>query len=752
LTGSRSRRLAVVAGIVAAAAVVTPLGVSATAGAAPSVSASGGSASASAHCPWLKSGRSPNRRAHQLVAAMTLAQKISMVTGESATNARSTNSGAAGVIAAIPSLCVPALVLNDATAGVGDQQSETTAFPDSIALTAAWNPALAQRYGRTLGRESFTKGVNVMLGPGMDIARNPLNGRNFEYAGEDPYLAGTATAAIIRGIQSQHVVATAKHYALNDQETKRNTDSSDASERTMQEIDLRAFHMAVQQGHVGAVMCSYNRINNVYACQNPYTLRHVLDGQFHFNGWVMSDWGATHSTVPAARAGLDMEMPSQTYFGSALQSAVKHHQVPKRTLDQMVLRITRTMFRLGLFTHVPAEGATAAGANASTSQSIAMATKVGQSGTVLLQDRHRILPISGKGRSIAVIGSAAGPTGDDNAYQGFGSGHVTEFGYVPSVVSPLQAITSRASAAGDSVTYEDGSSTAAAAAAAKASNLAVVFVSDAEIEGADRPNYNAHSGSCSFVDVSSPTSCEYDGVNQNQLVKAVAKANPHTIVVLQSGDPIAMPWQHQVQGILDNWYPGQTDGDTIAPILFGAVDPSGKLPLTFPKKLSDDPLRSKRQYPGVPNKAGVPQSHYSEGLLVGYRWYDARHIAPRFPFGFGLSYTHFHFSYLAVAPAGGGAKVRVTVANVGKRAGSEVAQVYVGQPKAAGEPPRQLAGFRRVALKPGQSRRITVRVAPSAFQHWSTRGHRFTVTPGAYRVMVGSSSASLPLHARLVRH
>lgn len=739
-----SRRRAAVALAVAAGLAVPALQ---TAAAGRSAAPAAPAPSYAPHCPWLRGHASPNRRAHELVSAMSLRQKIGMVSGQPPAQQTETNSGAAGVIAAIPSLCVPALVLNDASAGIGDEQVNTTAFPDSIALTAAWDRGLARRYGRVLGREAFVKGVNVLLGPGMDIARNPLNGRNFEYAGEDPYLAGQAAASIIRGVQSQHVVATAKHYALNDQEIHRTSDSSDASRRTMHEIHLPAFEAAVRQGHAGAVMCAYNRINGRYACQNRYTLRRVLDHQFHFRGWVMSDWGATHSTVASAKSGLDMEMPTGTHYGAALMSAVRKHDVAMHTMNDMVLRIVRPMFRFGLFTHVPAEGTRATAANATTARSLRMARRVGESGTVLLQDRKRVLPIRGSGRSIALIGPAAGPVGAEDAYQGYGSGHVSQFGDVPTVVSPLQAISGRAAQNGDVVTYTNGGTTVDAVAAARASDLAVVFVSDAEIEGADRPNYNAHAGRCSFVLFTSPTGCNYDSINQNRLVTAVAKANPHTVVVVQSGDPIAMPWQHRVQAIVDNWYPGQEDGRTIAPVLFGDVDPSGKLPVTVPRRLSDDPLRSKRQYPGVPDAKGIPQSHYSEGLLVGYRWYDARHIRPRFPFGFGLSYTSFRFSHLSVARTGSGARVTVTVTNTGKRAGAEVAQVYVGQPAATHEPPRQLAAFRRVVLKPGRSCRVRLRLQPRAFEHWSTSSDRFLRAPGGYRVLVGDSSAHLPLHA-----
>jgi beta-glucosidase len=530
----------------------------------------------------------------------------------------------------------------------------------------------------------------------------------------------------------------------------RTTDSSDASERTMQEIDLPAFQAAVRAG-VGSVMCSYNRINSVYACQDQYLLRDVLDGQFGFPGFVMSDWGANHSTVAAANSGMDMEMPggvsnTPEYYGPALQTAVQSGQVSMATLNDMVRRILYTMFRLGLFDHVPAEGAQAAAAPASNADSLAMARAVAEEGTVLLKNAGGVLPLGGApGKRIAVIGPAAGPQGATLAEQGYGSGHVPEFSYQPGVVSPLQSITARASQAGDVVSYADGTATADAVAAASAADVAVVFVSDAEIEGADRPDLDAHSGTCSFVDFASPTSCSYSPLDQNALVSAVAAANPHTIVVIQSGGPVAMPWAGQVQGILENWFPGQVDGDAIAPVLFGDADPSGKLPVTFPVKLSDDPLQSAAQYPGV-TQAGDsvgPHSSYSEGLLVGYRWYDAKNITPLFPFGYGLSYTTFRYSGIAVTRTGSGASVSVTVTNTGTRAGAAVPEVYVGDPAPVGEPPKQLKGFRRVELSAGQSAKVTIPLDAMAFAHWDTVKHAWAVSAGTYQVMVGSSSRDI---------
>jgi beta-glucosidase len=703
-------------------------------------------------CPWTNPALSPSTRAHELLGAMSLSQKVSMVSGDgaSAVNVIDANLGDVGSISAIPSLCVPSLELNDAGNGIGDQQNLTTAFPDSVALAAAWDPSLAKVEGQALGTEAFAKGINVLLGPGMDILRDPIAGRPWEYLGEDPFLAGELAGPIINGIQSEHVIATAKHYALNDQETDRMTDSSDATARTMQEIDLPAFDTAVKAG-VGSVMCSYNRVNSVYACENPYLLGQVLKGQFGFKGFVMSDFGATHSTLDA-NDGLDMEQNTvpAMYFGAQLQSAVEDGEVSVATLNGMVQRILFEMFRVGLFDHQPQEGATAFATNASTPASLAAATQVGQEGTVLLKDSGNVLPLTGADKTIALIGQPAGAATAADYGQASGSGHVPEATQAtPNLVSPQTAITQRAGAAGDLVTYNDGSDLTAAVAAAKLANVAVVYIGDAEVEGSDRPSLNATLGSCSFTGT-----CLYSSEDQNALVSAVAAANPNTIVVVQAGGPVAMPWINQVSGVLDNWFPGQEDGDTIAPILFGDVDPSGHLPQTFPVSLSDSPIQSAGQYPGItePGDSVGPHSTYSEGLLVGYRWYDAKKITPLFPFGYGLSYTSYSYSNLRLTPKTSDTAVaRFTVTNTGRVAGADVAQAYVAMPTAAGEPPRQLKGFQRVSLAPGRSKTVTISLPATSFIHWDDSQNTWTISPGRYTVYVGDSSAmaNLPLQGTL---
>jgi beta-glucosidase len=692
-----------------------------------------------AQCPWMDPTQSPDQRASELLGAMTLDQKISMLHG--AESSMLSYYGTAGNVAAIPQLCIPDLVLNDAGAGVGDGQVNTTAFPDGIAQASSWDPSLQQQFGTALGWEAWHKGINVMLAPGVNIARVPMNGRNFEYAGEDPYLAGQTGVAVINGIQSQNVIATVKHYVANNQETNRMTVSSDVDERTLNEIYLPAFEAAVKQAHVGSVMCSYNRINTVYACENPTTLTDVLKKELGFSGFVMSDWGATHSTAAAANAGLDMEMESYNngqYFGDALKTAVQNGQVPASRLDDMVVRILRSMFANGLFDHPAVPEPQGFEAVVNTPADATVARQVAEEGTVLLKNKDRVLPLDGTGKKIALIGQAAGAGGAELAYQGGGSSHVPLAGSVP-VVSPQQGITQRGAANADTVIYADGTVVADAVAAAKASDVAIVYANDSETEGNDRPNLGLNYGTCGLA------ACAQVPVSQDQLIEAVAQANPNTIVVLNTGGPVLMPWLGEVKGVVEAWYPGQEDGNAIASILFGDVNPSGKLPQTFPASENDLPTQTTAQYPGtaVAGDTVGPHATYSEGLDVGYRWYDAQNITPLFPFGYGLSYTDFGYSNVSVTQTTNGATVSFTLTNTGRRAGADVAQVYVDDPAVSGEPPKQLKGYQKVFLQPGQSSRVTIPLESRAFARWDTSSHAWVIDKGTYQVLVGSSSRDI---------
>jgi beta-glucosidase len=694
-------------------------------------------------CPWMRTSLSANARAEMLLHAMSLSQKISMTYQA---HLIGTHYGTAGWIPAIPSLCIPDLVFNDAGQGVGDAQIKTTAFPAPISQSSSWDPALQYRFGQALGREALRKGIDVQLAPGIETDRVPMNGRNWEYMSEDPYLSGQGAAAEVRGVQSQHVIVTLKHFIANSQETNRYSDSADLSWRTLEEMYAPQYDTAIHQGGAMGVMCSYNRINGVYSCENPKTLG-MLNRQFGFSGFVVSDWGATHSTVASARAGLDIEMniiPGR-YYGPALQKAVQSGQLSMATLNGMILRILRAMFKVGVFDHPPAAEPAAFHANASSAAHVALARQISEEGTVLLRNRHGILPLTGRGKKIALIGPAAGQAGAENEYNGQGSGHVPEAG-VRTVVSPQTAITTRAAKNHDAVVYADGSSIADAVAAARAASVAVVVVGDSESEGRDRQNLVLTGGTCTIA------GCTNQTVDQNALIARVAAANPNTVVVLDTGGPVLMPWLHSVRGVLEAWYPGQQDGSALAALLFGDVDPSGHLTETFPARQSQLPIRTTAQWPGV-TKPGQkqPDSSYSEGLLVGYRWYQAKHLAPLFPFGFGLSYTRFAFSSLHVRQRGSKELVSFRLRNVGHRAGADVAQVYVGDPRSAGEPPEQLKGFMRITLRPGKSQQVTIPLAPVAFAHWSTSAATWTVSPGRYTISVGDSSAHLSLSASVTR-
>ncbi|HTX80993.1 MAG TPA: glycoside hydrolase family 3 C-terminal domain-containing protein [Streptosporangiaceae bacterium] len=648
----------------------------------------------------------------ELVARMTVAQKVSLLTG-------APGSRYVGFVPAIRSLCVPALKLEDGPAGVGDGMTGVTQLPAPVDVAATWDTSAERTYGRVIGAEQAAKGTTVDLGPTINIVRDPRWGRAFESIGEDPYLTGTMSAADIRGVQSTGVMAMVKHFAVYNQETNRNTPADDAvvSTQAMQEIYLPAFKAAVQQGAASSVMCSYSYINGAAACQNPYTLSTVLRHQYGFGGFVTSDWGATHSTAASANAGLDMDMPgSDGYFGSALRSAVSSGSVSTTTLNSMVSHVLTEMFAFGLFDK-PATGSSAEIAANAADRTDAAA--LAEEGTVLLRNGGNLLPLVSSDRSVAVIGAGASSSPQT---AGGGSAGVTSSG----TVTPLQGITA-AAPIGVRVRYNSGSSDSSAAALAASSAVAIVFASYPESEGSDLTS----------IDL---------GSAQDSLISAVAAANPRTIVVLNTGSAVTMPWLSSVAGVLEAWYPGQQDGTAIASVLFGRSDPSGHLPVTFPTSLSQVPASTAAQWPGTDGRVD-----YSEGVDVGYRWYQANHLTPLFPFGYGLSYTTFSFSRLKIDPlaAGGAATVTATVTNTGPRAGADVAQLYVRDPAASGQPPEQLEGFQRVYLQPRAGHQVTFHLTQQNLQYWKTRTNSWATSTGSYGISVGDSSANLPLSGTL---
>jgi beta-glucosidase len=661
------------------------------------------------HCPWVRSRVPIVERVRQVMARMNTPEKLKLVHGTLTGLVTTTGPVYAGDTAAIPSLCIPPLHLQDGPAGVGDEFTRVTQLPAPVALAATWDRRLAYRYGAVVGAEQQGKGANVDLGPTVNIVRDPRWGRAFEAYGEDPYLTSAVAVAYIEGVQAQGVMSQVKHLAAYAQETGRDGPTSDAivSERALEEIYLPPFQEAVQRAHVASVMCAYNQVNHTPACQNGFLLHQVLDGQFGFGGFVTSDWFATQSAAPSADAGLDMQMPDGCFFSKGLSRAMADRAVPRRALDTMVRRILTEMFRFHL---IGARRSGRPGDSVSTPAHVALGRQVAQASTVLLKNGHGLLPLSRRSRSsIAVIGADGGA----GAYTaGGGSAHVI----ARHDITPYRGIVALAGRH-VKVTYNDGSQPSAAAQAARAASVAVVFADLPESESQDLPSINL------------PPS-------ENTLISDVAAANPRTIVVLNTGSAVTMPWLHSVRAVLEAWYPGQEDGRAIASVLFGDVDPGGKLPVTFPASLSQVPAFSPTRWPG----AG--QQDFSEGIFVGYRYYQAHHETPLFPFGYGLSYTRFTFSKPRVSGRGGRFAVSVTARNTGRRSGSDVVQLYVGDPSADGEPPRQLEGFQRVTLGPGHSARVVLDLTPRDLSVWLGR---WVARRGRYQLYIGDSSVHLPI-------
>ncbi|HKS98183.1 MAG TPA: glycoside hydrolase family 3 C-terminal domain-containing protein [Rugosimonospora sp.] len=772
-----------------------------------------------------------------LLAALTLDEKLSFVHGA----ADPQSLGQAGYIPGVPRLGIPPLRLTDGPAGVRVTHP-STAMPAPVALASTFDPTLARRYGEVIGRDGRALGLDVLLSPMVNTIRVPYAGRNFETFSEDPLVSAGTVAPEVRGIQSQGLVATVKHYAENNQEQDRMSVDVRVGEQALREVELAGFEAAVRAG-TGAVMCSYNKINGDPGCGSAALLDGILKGDWGFPGWVMSDWGATHSTGAIA-TGLDQEMPSGTFLGAPLKTAVQQGTIPQSTVDAAVRRILVQMKAFGLLACASPAGPVAGcqlpprpAFNAEADNRVALA--VAESGSVLLRDVGNALPLTGPAaRSIALIGTPA-------RYPVIGGGGSSQVTPV-AVTTPLDEITRRAGR-GAAVSYAPGIDTIgalvpasalsggsidltgsaalpngqsfvttrtltvttagdylvdlqaaqgiaslaldgtpvasgfalssaltsfratvhltagahtlginvfsipsfltgplqvrltwvtpeaaqadldAAVAAARAARTAVVFAYDEGTEGADR----------------STLALPY---RQDRLVEAVAAANPDTVVVLNTGSAVTMPWLSRVRGVLDMYYPGQMGGLATARLLFGDAGPGGRLTQTFPlddahTMVSGDPAR----YPGV-----NLTEQYSEGVDVGYRWYDAQRQAVLFPFGYGLSYTSFGYRGLRVGAGRDGLTVRFRLTNTGRRAGDEVAQVYLGPSPdvhSAQQPVRALAGYQKVHLAPGESRDVTLTVPLRQLQYWDSTAHAWALGTGTRTVWVGSSSAALPLAA-----
>jgi beta-glucosidase len=651
---------------------------------------------------WTNKTLSARQRASLLLAQMTFSEKATMVYG----TAGPTGSNYVGNIANNTRLGIPWLFLNDGPAGLRLSDTSTTAFPAPIDIAASWDVALARQYGSQMGAQCRGKGVGVLLGPMMNMARVYEDGRAFEGYGEDPYLAGAMAAAEIPGIQSQGVIATAKHFVCNDQEINRTTISADVDQRALQEIYDAPFRASVRAG-VGAVMASYNLVNSVHACELP-ALNATLKKSYGFNGWIMSDWGANFSTVGGMNNGLDMDMYCNTFTANNMTTAIQSGNVPASELDGMVQRILTTMFQFGLFDN-PSTGKLSS--TVTNSANVLFARNAAAEGMVLLQNNGGVLPLSSSVHSIAVIGSVASTS---PISVGGGSASVN----LPYNITPLAGITSRAGS-GVAIGYSAGFSQSLV----QTSQVAIVCVGQQTSESSDRSNLSLPSG-------------------QDALISAVAAANPHTIVVMYESSATLMPWASQVAGIVMAWYPGQENGNALAQVLFGDVNPSAKLPVTIPVSSNQVPTSTTAQWPGINLHAA-----YSEGLEIGYRWYDTNNVTPLFPFGYGLSYTTFGYSNLTVSAVSPSGQVQIgfDLTNTGTLTGAEVPQLYLGFPLAASEPPKQLKGFQKITLSPGQTQHVTFNLNWEDLANWDATARGWIVTPGVFQVLVGASSRDIRL-------
>lgn len=706
-------------------------------------------------CGALVGSSSVEAKAAQIVAALTPSERFQLVRGESGVPARNGASngaiGSAGYLPAIPRLRVPALQETDASLGIANpnnvrRRGVATALPSGLSLASTWDPQLAYRDGSLIGDEAWRKGFNVLLGPGLNLARDPRNGRNFEYLGEDPLLAGSLAGAEICGIQDEHVIATMKHFALNDQETGRFLYSADIAEAAMRESDLLAFELALERGHPGAVMCAYNRVNGVYACENDRLLNDILKSAWGFPGWVMSDWGAVHS-VDAALRGLDQESDAEidkairgvSPFAQPLEAAVASGQIPQSRLIDMNRRIVGSMLAVGLFDQPPQQSAIDYGAHA------AVALNAAQRGIVLLKN-DGILPLRKSMQRIAVIGGYA----DAGVLSGGGSSQVIPVGRALSVPfggeeapiafydrsPPLSAI--RADAPRAAVSFVDGRYPSEAAALAKRADVAVVFATAWTSEGIDAPSLSLPYG-------------------QDGLIAAVSAANRHTIVVLETGNPVTMPWLDRVGAVMEAWYPGQRGGDAIANVLFGKVDATGRLPITFPS------AQEQLVHPELPGLDAVISARaagfhgyqlalalmpfsvsYSEGSDVGYRRFVKQGLTPLFAFGHGLSYATFRYADFAVR---GGRTLTASfeITNVGSRVGTDTAQLYLTRKFGVSE--MRLLGWSQVTLAPGATRSVSVVADPRLLADFDPSQNAWTIREGLYQASLGSASDALRFRA-----
>ena len=694
------------------------------------------SARVSAARPWMDTSLSADARADRLLAALTLDEKIGLLHTCFGVPMRgqpkplgSLNS--AGFAPGVPRLGLPPLQETDAGLGIANPTNaafDATPLPSGLAMGATFDPALAERAGAMVGRQARAMGFSVLLGGGANLARDPRGGRNFEYVGEDPLLTGMMAGANVAGVQSNRIVGTLKHFALNGQENGRVVLSSDLAPASARESDLLAFELAAERGRPGSVMTAYNRVDGVFASENAALIDGTLKGDWGFAGWVMSDWSATHSTETAALAGLDQESgidnDPTVFFGDPLKAAVEAGRVPMSRLDDMARRLLRAQFAAGVIDDPPRPGgAIDFDADAKVAEAVA------ERGIVLLKN-DGVLPLARTSKRVLIVGAHAdvGVLSGGGSSQVVPKGGIREEGYPkgkfwgkPMLYDPSSPLDSLKHERPDlAVSFIDGADVAAAARAARDADVVIVFAEQWMNESRDAP------------DLTLPH-------DQDALISAIAVANRNTVVVLETGGPVTMPWLGSVAGVLEAWYPGARGGAAIAGVLTGRVDPSGHLPMTFPASVAQLPRPEPTDGDGTisnPGEAmkGVPFSvNYNiEGPNVGYKWFVNKRLTPLFSFGHGLSYTRFATRRLRARTKGGTIEVTFDVANIGGRDGTAVPQVYLDGSAFT----RRLVGFQAMALRKGETRRVTLSIDPRLLATFDVAAHGWRIAPGRVTIAV----------------
>jgi beta-glucosidase len=694
---------------------------------------------------WCDTNLSPDARAALLLAELTEDEKIALLAGDDYIGVAGGDGTHTGTSDGVERLGLPTVYFTDGPVGV--RSGQATPMPVPMGLAASFDKKLARLHGRTIATEARAKGNDVVYAPTVNILRTPLWGRAFETFGEDPYLSGRMGVAWINAAQSTGVIANVKHYAANNQEGagpqadesrpgqpvgppstegSRFTVNVVVDERALREIYLPQFEAAVKDANVGTVMCSYPRVNGAYACESAHLLKEVLREDWGFEGFVLADYGAAHMAAPSLNNGLDFDpfgAVFHAYEPPQVRVALASGQAEFERVNEHVRAILRTLFAYGFFDR---DAFVYDDDQIDKEKHLRAARRIEEGAITLLRNRRRTLPLKAKRLdSIALIGRNA-----DEFTTGGGSANVQPFMFQ----SPREAIEKRAGE-GVEVRFDDGSDPERAAEVARTSDVAIVFAADYQTEFIDRRCISLQ--------------CPPWNGDQDALIETIADANERTVVVLETGGPVLTPWRGKVASIIEAWYPGAGGGPAIARVLFGDVDPGGRLPATFPQTEEHYPYAGDREaYPGV-----AEEVQYKEGVLVGYRWFDAKGHKPAYPFGFGLSYTKFRYGPLKLRPRGlDAATASFTVRNVGRRRGIEVPQLYLGLPSPREEveqPPRQLKDFRKLTLRRGQRKRVRFRIDPRDLSYWSVDADGWRIAPGCYRVMIGRSSRRIVRSASL---